>query len=512
MSAKIWGLDLGSTCIKAVELTRTLQGHRVLQYAFLPVRSGKREEYLQGLRKILPEGEKGKEGIVVPIASHRLMVHRVPLPFQERNKNRQVVKFEVEPLLPIPVEQAVVDFYTPPEREDGNIALVFAVRKEELQERLSLLQDAGLDPESVVSEGMALFWMVKHLKKSASPSALLDVGHEKTTMIVWKGETLGLVRSIPIAGAAVSQALERGVKISPRDDKDLKERKGDSAQEQEAIAVALGCLADEVRRTFIPYESGPEGQPVENVFLTGGSAALPGIEKILSGLLGKPVTILHVADHLPSLLRDVPPETHHALTVALGASFWGWVGEAERINFRQEEFASSKKAKKVKARLTLLLSYIAVLAFLAIASFSTNLYLKEKRYQDLKAEIRKEFLQAQPGLKKVVNEVQQMKNLVREERTRLDALGGLSIANSPLEILREMSMMIEPTWKVRITDLVMDPEAVEVNGEADSFDTVNRFKSKLDQSPLYKEVQLKTARASTLENVVEFKFQMKRGI
>jgi Tfp pilus assembly protein PilN len=53
---------------------------------------------------------------------------------------------------------------------------------------------------------------------------------------------------------------------------------------------------------------------------------------------------------------------------------------------------------------------------------------------------------------------------------------------------------------------------VEVNGEADSFDTVNRLKSKLDHSNLYKEVQLKTARASSLENVIEFRFQMKRAI
>jgi general secretion pathway protein L len=512
MSAKIWGLDIGSTGIRAVELSRTLQGHRVTQYACLPIRSGEKEEYLQGLRKIFPEGEKGGEGIVVPIASHRTMVHRVALPFQDRKKDRQVVKFELEPLLPFPVEEVLVDFYAPQESEDGNLALVFAVRKEELHELLSLMQDVGLDPESVVSEAMALFWVVKRLRQSGSASALLDVGHEKTTMIVWRGETLALVRSIPIAGGAVSRALERTFKIDAKEARNLKEKGGGSAEGQEAIAVALGLLADEVQRTLIPFESGSEGRAVEKVFLTGGSASLPGVERILTELLRRPVAILDVSDHLPSLLRDVPPEYHSALTVALGAAFWGSVGEAERMNFRQEEFASTKKAKKLKTRVTLLLSYIAVLAFLGIAAFSTNLYLKEKRYRDLKADIRKEFLQAQPGLKKVVNEVQQMKNLVREEKVRLDALGGFSSTSSPLEILREISMMIEPTWKVRITDLAMEPEAVEVNGEADSFDTVNRLKSKLDRSPLYKEVQLKTARASTLENVVEFKFQMKRSM
>jgi Tfp pilus assembly protein PilN len=121
-------------------------------------------------------------------------------------------------------------------------------------------------------------------------------------------------------------------------------------------------------------------------------------------------------------------------------------------------------------------------------------------------------LQAQPGAKNVVNEMQQMKELVREEKGRVDALGGMADTNSPLEMIRELSTMIEPTWKVRVTELVMELEGVELSGEADSFDTVNRLKSKLDRSTLYKEVQLRTAQASSLENIIEFKFQMKRGI
>jgi len=64
---------------------------------------------------------------------------------------------------------------------------------------------------------------------------------------------------------------------------------------------------------------------------------------------------------------------------------------------------------------------------------------------------------------------------------------------------------------VRVTELLMDSEAIEMNGEADSFDTVNQLKARLEQSGNFKDVQLKTARASSLENVIEFKFQMKQG-
>jgi Tfp pilus assembly protein PilN len=236
------------------------------------------------------------------------------------------------------------------------------------------------------------------------------------------------------------------------------------------------------------------------------------VEKILSAELKKPVAILDVAKKRPSLLGNVPQEYHNLLTVALGAAFWGTVEEGERINFRQEEFASLRKARRMKTRMTLLFSYAGILAILGIAAFSTNLYLKEKRYQYLRAEVRKEFLQAQPGVKNVVNEMQQMKEVVQEEKARVDALGGSADTGSPLETIRELSTMIEPKWKVRVTELVMEPEGVELAGEADSFDTVNQLKSKLDRSVLFKEVQLKTAQASSLENIIEFKFQMKRGI
>jgi len=502
MGAKTWGLDIGSTGIKAVELTRTLRGYRVTQYAYLPIGllnpEGRREKELEGLRKIFPEGEKGKEGLILSVASHRTMVHRLSLPFQDRKRNQQVVKFEVEPLLPFPAEQAVVDFYAPKQKENGNSALVFVVPKAEMKEQLSLVQEAGLDPESVIGEAMALFWMVKNLGLSAS-GVLLDLGHEKTTMIAWEGETLALVRSIPIAGAPLSRVPGGPLGAGSPEDGSLP-------------SSTLERLADEVQRTLISYEGGDEGHSVENIFLTGGGAGLPGVEKTLSAELKKPVVILDVAKERPSLLGNVPQEYHNLLTVALGAAFWGTVEEAERINFRQEEFVSLRKARRMKTRMTLLFSFAGILAILGIAAFSTNLYLQEKRYQYLRAEVRKEFLRAQPGAKNVVNELQQMKELVREEKARVDALGGLADTGSPLEMIRDLSTMIEPKWKVRVTELVMEPEGVELAGEADSFDTVNQLKSKLDRSALYKEVQLKTAQASSLENIIEFKFQMKRGI
>jgi type IV pilus assembly protein PilM len=506
MKMTTWGLDFGSTGIKAVELAHTWQGVRVRNYGFYPYNNPDREisqdEKLQILGKIFSGGSKGGRNVIVSVPSHRIMVHQVALPFQERKKNQQVLKFEIEPLLPFSVDEIVVDFYAVKDRFIGNQAMAFAVRKEDLQKQLSILEEAGVDPEILLPEGLALFWLVQNVEDEFSSGALLDVGYEKTTMIIWQGGALKLVRSIPIAGRAMHLPVGQKQKIKSPEVQGVKE----------IILPAINRLTDEVSRTLVAFESNPEAHPVEIIYLTGGSVILPGIENILGENLKRPVAILNMEGNSKSLLKDVPKEHYHALAVALGSAFGGSAKEEERINFRQEEFSSSKKAKKIKTRMTLILSYAILLIIFGMVTFTVSLYLKEKRYQDLRAEIRKEFLQTQPGIKKVVNEVQQMKNLVGEEKARTDALGGLSKATSPLEILREFSTILEPEWKVRITDLVMEPESVEVNGEADSFETVNRLKSRLDKSSLFKEGQLKTVKASTLENVVEFKLQMKRGM
>ncbi|HYB22078.1 MAG TPA: pilus assembly protein PilM [Thermodesulfobacteriota bacterium] len=482
MISKTWGLDIGSTGIKAVEITRTWRRQQVTGYVYFPlVRKEKEElrrEKIERLREILPRLGKSGENLILSFPSHRTMVHRARLPFPDRKRNERVVKFEVEPLLPFPIDQVVVDFYNPGKNQNEKESLVFALQKENLGEQISLMKEVGLDPERLVPESLALFWLAERLEITSGQSgSLLDLGREKTTMIVWQKDTLALVRSIPVAGDSAARG-------------------------------PLTRLVEEVKRTILSYESGPEVRPVENIFITGGLALLSGVEKIFGEGLGKPVMTLELGKKF-SFFRDVPKESGPALAVALGTALGGIA--PDRTNFRKEEFSSPQRAQKVRTRVKLLATYAVILAVLGLGSFGLNLYFQERRYQDLKGEIRKEFSQAVPDVKKVFNEIQQMKARVREEKDRLDSLGGSSGTGSPLEIIRDLSLVMDPAWKVRFTELAIDPETIEVSGETNSFDAVNQLKAKLDGSPLYREVQLKTARASGLENVIEFKLQMKRG-
>jgi len=263
-----------------------------------------------------------------------------------------------------------------------------------------------------------------------------------------------------------------------------------------------------VARSLLAHEAPGDRKRVEGLWLTGGGTAWPGIAEFLAREIGRPVQSFHFGDRSSLMLREIPAKDAHPLAGAIGAALVGIFGESDRMNLRKEEFTSPRKVRKRRNRRNLLIAYGVVLLVLGIGNLATKFYLREMRYRELKTEIRKAFTMANPGVKKIVNEVQQMRSRVQEEKAQVAALGGMAEGAAPLDFLRDLSALIEPGWKIRITELLVDPGVMEVSGETDSFETVNRLKARLEQSGSFRGVQLKTARAGSLENVVEFKFQM----
>lgn len=478
---KTWGLDIGSTGIKAIKLAHSWKGSQIISYGYYPFRGQLNllEEKKQILDKIFSPRGKG-ENIFFTFPGQRTMVHRLALPFGDRKRNERVLKFEVESFLPLPIEEVIADFFPQSNFTQKKEVLVFAARKSDLQEHLSFLPEVDIDPESLIPEAVSLFWLVRFLKKIDNPGALLDLGASKATLIIWQNKGLTLARSLA---------------VSPSMDVDY-DRK----------------LSAETQRTLMAYESEPDNEQVEKIWLTGGLANQSGLKERLAEELKREIELLDLTAGFPSLKQEVPETYHHSLAIALGSALGANVPGEERINLRLEEFAPAKKLQRERSRLSLLAAYGSILVLLGLGVLGTDYYLKESRYRELKNQIRLEFLQANPGAKKIVHEVQQMRNLVQEERRKAGSWVGMSKDGSPLEIIYEISSAMEPTWKLRITELTVEAETVEIAGEADSFEAANRLKAKLDKSPLFKEGQVKVARASTLENVVEFKIQMKKGI
>ena len=88
--------------------------------------------------------------VVSAIPAQATFVRNLPLPFRDPRKIREVLKFEIEPHIPYPVEDVIVDFAKIRNLDTGGCeVLAAAVSKKVMADHLHILGLAGLAPEVV---------------------------------------------------------------------------------------------------------------------------------------------------------------------------------------------------------------------------------------------------------------------------------------------------------------------------------------------------------------------------
>ncbi len=112
------GLDIGSSAVRAAEVTSDGGSGRVSRFAQVGLPAGAVVEgevrdqavVASAIKRLWSEGGFAKRDVVVGISSQRSMVRQVEMPKMNPNELRSALRYEMGDLLPIPVEQAVFDF------------------------------------------------------------------------------------------------------------------------------------------------------------------------------------------------------------------------------------------------------------------------------------------------------------------------------------------------------------------------------------------------------------------
>ncbi|MBI3995649.1 MAG: pilus assembly protein PilM, partial [Nitrospirae bacterium] len=233
MAQPILGLDLGSSSVKAVCLRKGWMG---LEWAggyhlpvgpagqALPRSSGPfhwAKEPVPGLKEWIAEHRLPMDRVVVSLPAHLVSLRTLTLPFNDARKLEKVVPFEIESLLPYPLEEVVVDYQATDTRDGRTNLLAAAVPRILVKNYLEQLARAGIDPEAVDLDGMALMNLARHLfSDSPAPGgpavrpvgaaggdmAALEIGASKTVVCILRQGQAAFVRTILWGGRDVTAA------------------------------------------------------------------------------------------------------------------------------------------------------------------------------------------------------------------------------------------------------------------------------------------------------------------
>ena len=146
------GLQVKDGFIGAVQLYVGLKGPEIDKAVFREAADPERIQ--EELRKLFQEEGFKKEMIVTSLPSSKAFVREIALPLSHPKKVEKVIKYQMEPYLPCPVDEVLVDFLS--SGGNGSI-LTFGVEKKYLAEHLALLAGAGIEPDAVTLDDIALF-------------------------------------------------------------------------------------------------------------------------------------------------------------------------------------------------------------------------------------------------------------------------------------------------------------------------------------------------------------------
>jgi type IV pilus assembly protein PilM len=282
-----------------------------------------------------------KRAVRVGIANNRIGVRTIEVTGIEDPKQlANAVRFRAQEALPIPVDQAVLDFQVLSETvEDGvnkkRVLLVVAYR--ELVDSFAIAcKQAGLRLVGVDLEAFALLRaLTPPLELPGQRSALvaITIGAERSTLGVSDGKACEFARVIEWGGTSLTVALARALDIEPEAAELLKTQlsvDGDTVPEgltpeqaaraREALLAALQSFSRELLSSLQFYQGQPDSLGIREVVLAGGTSGLQGLAPALSSLVGVSV---RVGDPLVGVsvgkkLRGGMPDPSLAVPIGLG--------------------------------------------------------------------------------------------------------------------------------------------------------------------------------------------------
>ncbi|MBW2147378.1 MAG: type IV pilus assembly protein PilM [Deltaproteobacteria bacterium] len=522
MPQKVIGLDIGLRSIKAVQLTSTLRGYELTNFARCEVPYSEEGDGLKertlAVESLLKENGFSGDTIVSSLPGNLSMIHYLELPFSDPKKVRQVVKFELEPYLPMPIDEVVVDSQVMenPIAENAQI-LTAAAKKTTIKEHLLQMKGAGFDPRIVDVESFASYNCLVHFRPDDLDGVILflDIGMDHTGLTIIVNGLPKSFRAIPFGGDTITSALAAALGLEGGEAEELKRNtplplKQPSEKASSTLAKALDPLIQEIQITLCSMQSQLRNYGPFQIILTGGGSRLQNIEEFLGEVLGMPARRFEPpAGSLPGLEKIDQGEQQH-IAAGIGLALRGINRGVVQVNMRQEEFSVLHRLQEIRGKFVFLGIALAFILALGAADILVSLHIKESRYQALKKEVRHTFKQTFPDITTIVAELPQSRTRIKEEKNRVSLLGGSRQEGSMLDILEAIHFAIPKQLQVRITDLNVDEKLVFIAGETESFDVVDKIKTSLLASPLIREVKIESAKMSSTTGVVEFKFKAQR--
>ncbi|MCP4468047.1 MAG: pilus assembly protein PilM [Halieaceae bacterium] len=303
-SAQILGLDISSTTVKLLELSRTGGGYRVESYA---VSSLPQDAVIEksvndvdgvsnAIRTVLAQSQTKVKIVAAAVAGSSVITKFIDMPEGLSDDEMELqLALEADQYIPYPLEEVSMDFEVQgpsPDNEGRVEVLLAACRRETIAARVEAIEGSDLEPKIMDVEAYAMERAYTQLQSQLglgeeSTVAIVDIGATMTTLsVLHNGQTI-YTREQLFGGKQLTDEIMRRYGL-PLEEAGLAKKQGGLPDdyEPEVLEPFKDAVVQQVQRSLQFFFSSSQYNDVDHIILAGGVASMDGLEGLVQDRLG----------------------------------------------------------------------------------------------------------------------------------------------------------------------------------------------------------------------------------
>ncbi len=354
-SQSVLGLDIGSSSIKVVQLSRK-SGHAVLEtYGELSLGpySGKGigqatnlppEKIMVAVSDLLHEKEVNITtklcGVAIPFSSSLMAV--IDMPVMQPKDLAQAVPIEARKYIPVPIAEVALDWYIipkdkNPESGPGGVplppssptvpkleVLIVALHNDTITRYKDIVEKTQLDASFFEIEIFSTMRSI--LDQELAPVLIIDMGATSTKLYIIERGILRSSHMINRGSQSITDELSKSIGITLAEAEILKREKGllgevNGIKIKDVLTVTLNYIFSEANHVLLAFQK-KYNKNVSKVVLVGGGSALKGIAEVAKTSFQTEVVPGTPFDKVvaPAFLEKILRETGPQFAVSVGAA------------------------------------------------------------------------------------------------------------------------------------------------------------------------------------------------
>ena len=300
----VLGLDISSTSVKLLELSRHGDRYRVETYAVraLPPNAvvekniNDQEAVAEVIKAMVKQSKTKLKHAAVAVAGSAVITKVIDMPAGLSDDAMETqISLEADQYIPFPLEEVSIDFEVQgesPRNPDQVEVLLAACRRENVEMRANVLELADLTPEKVDVEAYSMERAYELIADQLEDQdgqvvAIIDVGATMTTLSVLVDGKTVYTREQLFGGKQLTEEIQRRYGLSMEEAGLAKKQGGlPDDYESEVLGPFKEAVVQQVTRSLQFFFSASQYNDVDYIILAGGVASMDGLVGLIEEKLG----------------------------------------------------------------------------------------------------------------------------------------------------------------------------------------------------------------------------------